>query len=75
MGLVKLEVLTENSVLGVDLLIGPGSVESISESAEYEVFSLDGVRIYKGADTAIKESLPKGIYIVKQNGNTTKIVK
>ena len=42
------------------------------EGAEAEVYSLSGALLYRGTDSTI--ALPRGIYIVKVAGTTTKVI-
>ena len=43
-----------------------------AEGAEAEVYSLSGALLYRGTDSTI--ALPRGIYIVKVAGTTTKVI-
>ena len=43
-----------------------------AEGAEAEVYSLSGALLYRGTDVAI--AMPRGIYIVKVAGTTTKVI-
>ena len=43
-----------------------------AEGAEAEVYSLSGTLLYRGTDSTI--ALPRGIYIVKVAGTTTKVI-
>ncbi|MDY5899742.1 MAG: leucine-rich repeat domain-containing protein, partial [Candidatus Limisoma sp.] len=43
-----------------------------AEGAEAEVYSLSGALLYRGTDSAI--ALPRGIYIVKVAGTSTKVI-
>ena len=43
-----------------------------AEGAEAEVYSLSGALLYRGTDSTI--ALPRGIYIVKVAGSTTKVI-
>ena len=43
-----------------------------AEGAEAEVYSLSGALLYRGTDSTI--ALPRGIYIVKVVGTTTKVI-
>ena len=43
-----------------------------AEGAEAEVYSLSGALLYRGTDSTI--ALPRGIYIVKVAGMTTKVI-
>ena len=42
------------------------------EGAEAEVYSLSGALLYRGTDSTI--ALPRGVYIVKVAGTTTKVI-
>ena len=43
-----------------------------AEGAEVEVYSLSGALLYRGTDSTI--ALPRGVYIVKVAGTTTKVI-
>ena len=43
-----------------------------AEGAEAEVYSLSGALLYRGTDSTI--ALPRGVYIVKVAGTTTKVI-
>ena len=43
-----------------------------AEGAEAEVYSLSGALLYRGTDSTI--ALPRGVYIVKVAGTTTKLI-
>ncbi|MCI6857587.1 MAG: leucine-rich repeat domain-containing protein, partial [Bacteroidales bacterium] len=43
-----------------------------AEGAEAEVYSLSGTLLYRGTDSTI--ALPRGVYIVKVAGTTTKVI-
>ena len=43
-----------------------------AECAVAEAYSLGGVLLYRGTDTSIE--LPRGVYIVKVAGTTTKVI-
>lgn len=49
-------------------------IENVSvENGPVEIYNLEGVAVYRGNDPNVE--LPKGIYILKQSGQTFKLVK
>ena len=43
-----------------------------AEGAVAEVYSLSGALLYRGTDSTV--ALPRGIYVVKVAGTTTKVI-
>ncbi|MDD6622627.1 MAG: leucine-rich repeat protein [Bacteroidales bacterium] len=65
-----IETIDSDSV-SVTAAGGAIRVEGV-EGAEAEVYSLSGALLYRGTDSTI--ALPRGVYIVKVAGTTTKVI-
>lgn len=51
------------------------AVEGVVADGAYEVYSITGALVAKGEGVVKVDALDKGVYLVKQNGKTQKIVK
>ncbi|MFC2494434.1 MAG: hypothetical protein ACFNTC_09235, partial [Prevotella sp.] len=51
---------------------GIESVQRTAQNADNEVWTVNGVLV--GRNISDVNSLPKGLYLVRQNGKTTKVV-
>lgn len=49
---------------------GVGSTATIAAAGTYEIYNTAGTLLYKGS---AMPSLPAGVYVVKQNGQTSKL--
>lgn len=51
-------------------------IENVAEAAETsDIYTTNGILLYKGAEAGTLQGLPKGIYIVKQGERVTKIIR
>lgn len=51
-------------------------IENVAEAAETsDIYTSNGILLYRGAEAGILQGLPKGIYIIKQGERVTKIVR
>lgn len=51
------------------------AIDAVAADGAYEVYSITGALVAKGEGVVKVDALDKGIYLVKQNGKTQKIVK
>lgn len=78
---IKVRVSTYNSkraeclVNIVDAETGVGEVEAVAPDAVYDVYTPAGVLLLREAGTSRLESLPRGIYILRNADTTVKYVR